>query len=340
MKQWIQLGMRILFVAGIAYYFAACVRENRTLENASKKGPHAESWDESAVPISEESGIKSSVGKFPDAPLSTEKPARADTSSQKSPQELYQFLLAPEFSYTTLKDEIEEEDLPTLYGILGEPKYFRAWGNAATAVGLSGKGKRSFEVLEDFVMRPIEFEQLRDISELSKADLIAVLVGKTLAIRWLPFLVEKRGTLLLRKILTDKTVAKTYLEHWSEKEIPSGYGDLDRAALQLRAAAAEGLVLSDVNSNLQFVEQQYRTMNYIVAAIPSRAQAPNTTPEEATQNGHDTMFLASLAGVLAKAGYIQEHGLEAYLKDLGSMKLKSDLHMRLERLLDKSNVYD
>lgn len=334
------MGVKTLLVAGIALVLVACARNGQLLGGLTASDGQAERTDNPGSHLSNESETKTSARKIPGSSFDGETPTQADTMDQKSAEDLYQFLLAPDFSYSTLKEAIDEKDLPTLHGILSEPKYFRAWGNAATAVGLSGKGKRSFEVLEDFVTRPIEFDQLRDISDLSKADSIAVLVGKTLAIRWLPFLVERRGTLLLRQILADETKARTYLDLWSEEEIPSGYGDWDRAAMELRAAAAEGLVLSDINSSIELVKRQYRTMNEVVAAIPSRAQAPNTTPEEATRYGRDTMFLASLAGVLAKAGYIQEHGIEAYLKNLGSMQLKSDLHMRLERLLDESSVYD
>lgn len=66
----------------------------------------------------------------------------------------------------------------------------------------------------------------------------------------MPILDNEAGGDLLSNILASSVEAESFIEDWNGDEIPSGFGCIQRAAMELRAAAAMGLVFTGLDENI------------------------------------------------------------------------------------------
>lgn len=259
--------------------------------------------------------------------------------TQDRKQEVYAFLSAGSFSYTLFLKFLSVEDLPLLYEILEDTECYKAWGNAASAIGILGPSKASYRVVTTYIRRPPQFREVAKFSELHRTQRINMLFSSISSARWLPFLDPKMGTRCLRKILKSDEAARRFLKDWDEREIPRGFGDISRAVMQLRAAAAQGLILYDAKAHRAEVLRQFDLMDQLVAEIPAPGEA-DVSEEEASENGHKAMLLSSLGRVLAIADYVEENGTQQYLSALGTLELEDDMRLRTGKIMEGTSLYE
>jgi len=249
-------------------------------------------------------------------------------------------LLSPDmFYYTTAKDELTPADLPILYDILNDLASYEAWGNTAMAIGFLGESDESYKAITAYVKRPQRFGELDHYEEIHQSTRSKLLMDKISAIRWLPFLNNKSGTNTLRTILSDKKFAESYLEDWIDEEIPSGFGDIRRAAMQLRAAAAAGLIFHDCQANLPAVQKQFEVLDRLYEEIPDPTEV-EVSDDQMLQNGYTAMLQSSLVEVFVIAEYINEHSVEQYFAKSGSYELRQDIRFRFSKMAYELGIYD
>lgn len=254
-------------------------------------------------------------------------------------QEVYAFLCAGPFSYTPFLNFLSVDDLPVLYEILEDTECYKAWGNAASAIGILGPSKASYHAVTTYIRRPPQFREVAKFSELHRTQRINMLFSSISSARWLPFLNPKKGTRCLRKILKSDEAARRFLKDWDEREIPPGFGDIRRAVMELRAAAAQGLILYDAKAHRAEVRRQFDLMDQLVAEIPAPGET-EVSEDEALQNGRKATLLSSLGTVLAIADYVEEHGTSQYLAAIGTLELEHDMGLRTGKIMDETSLYE
>ncbi len=249
-------------------------------------------------------------------------------------------MLSPDtFFYSSAKESLGTEDLPVLYEILDELESYESWGNAATAIGFLGENSESYVAITDYIKRPQRFGELPDYDELHKSVLSNLLMNKLLALRWLPFLDGPEGTKTLRNVLSSRNAAESFLENWIEDEIPVGFGDVRRAAMELRVAAAVGLIFHDERGNTPAVYRQLHLTNKQFRGIPDPVEV-QVSDDEMNQNGYTAMFQSSLAHALAIADYIERHSTEEYLAASGSYALREEIDHIFDEIVEEYGLYD
>lgn len=284
--------------------------------------------------------VVENTGSIPSDTESLDKNKISDKLVWRQRSEYVRLLVSPpEFSYSRAKDELTAADLSILYDVLDDLDEYESWGSAATAIGALGENDESYRVILDYIKRPQQFSELANHAEFDESQLTNFLMDKILALRWLPFLSRKEGTELLQTILSNGDSAESFLEYWNKDEIPNGFGDIRRAATQLRVAAAMGLIFRGGEENVIVVRKQFDAINKLVNDIPGPNE-PQVSEDEMLANGRLLILQSNLVEALAIAGYIEQHSAEEYLIESGSAEVRTEIRSRAAEIIDRYGLYD
>ena len=252
-------------------------------------------------------GYADSVTEWPDPRASEEQ-----LSTQRrahTPEEMDRYIDRMGNSYSNAQKYLSQADVPALVALLDDPRQSEYWWDVETLLGFIDKEQVSVDALIDFIYREENWSTLsrRGKPMPAKADAISIL----------GFIGGDRATDTLRLLLTEEGTHQL-INNWSDASI-KGSGV---SRILIRDKAAQGLVYTQEDANIQLVEELYESLLPQVRSIerrpgPSSVYEKFKTDEEGDQF---TLFLG-MVSALATRDFIENEGIEVWKSIL------HDVHM-------------